>query len=166
MKFDQYQLLAKLTFGEQTTDGAPAARFADIPTERLHPLVLAYVGDAVFNLYIRTQLLHYEQSKVRVLHGHGARMVSATLQAHAIRTLEPELTETEMDIVRRGRNAKSTVPKSASVGDYRYSTGFEALLGYLYLSKSEARLAELSEKAFVVISRKLSNTNENDGEEK
>ena len=166
MKFDQFQFLARQTFGEVTGQGIPAARFTEISPERLHPLVLAYVGDAFFSLYVRTKLLCYEQSKVRVLHGHGARMVSATMQARAIRKLEPELTEAELDFVRRGRNAKSSVPKSASVGDYRYSTGFEALLGYLYLDQKEERLTELAEKAFVIISREIANPIENDGEKK
>ncbi len=157
MKFDQYELLAAKTFGDLGADGAPKARFAAADARALHPLVLAYIGDAYFNLYVRTRLLAFEQNRVRVLHGHGARMVSATLQAHALRALEDGLSEDELAVVRRGRNAKSTVPKSASVGDYRASTGFEALLGYLYLSADEARLTALASDAFVVISRKLSN---------
>ncbi len=165
MKFDQFELLAARTFGDRGADGAPVARFGAADARTLHPLVLAYIGDAYFNLYVRTRLLAFEQSRVRVLHGHGARMVSATLQAHALRALEGGLSEDELAIVRRGRNAKSTVPKSASVGDYRASTGFEALLGYLYLSGDEARLTALASEAFVVISRKLSNP-DGDGEEK
>ncbi|HMM23136.1 MAG TPA: ribonuclease III domain-containing protein [Selenomonadales bacterium] len=136
--------------------GTPTARFAAVPPE-LHPLVLAYIGDGFFNLFVRTRLLHFEQNKVRVLHSHGSRMVSATLQAYALRALEDELTEEERAVVRRGRNAKSTVPKSASVADYRYSTGFEALLGFLYLKGENTRLTELAEHAFAIISRKLAN---------
>lgn len=165
MKFDQYQLLAAKTFADLGADGIPQARFAAADAARLHPLVLAYIGDAFFNLYVRTRLLAFEQNRVRVLHGHGAKMVSATLQAYALRRLEGGLSEDELSIVKKGRNAKSTVPKSASVGDYRASTGFEALLGYLYLSGDEARLTALAGDAFVVISRKLSNPDEN-GEEK
>jgi ribonuclease-3 family protein len=92
VKFDQFQLLAHKTFGELDAAGVPVERFDAIPAERLHPLVLAYIGDAFFNLYVRTRLLRYEQSKVRVLHGHGSKMVSATLQAYALKQLEPELT--------------------------------------------------------------------------
>jgi ribonuclease-3 family protein len=165
VKFDQYELLAAKTFGEIGADGAPQPRFAAADAAGLHPLVLAYVGDAFFNLFVRTRLLAFEQNRVRVLHGHGARRVSATLQAYALRRLEDGLTEDELAVVRRGRNAKSTVPKSASVSDYRASTGFEALLGYLYLSGDEARLTALASDAFVIISRKLSNPDEN-GEEK
>lgn len=165
MKFDQFQLLTDKTFGEFDADGAPVERFAAAPAERLHPLVLAYIGDAFFNLYVRTRLLRYEQNKVRVLHGHGSKMVSATLQAHALKKLEPQLSEAELDVVRRGRNAKSTVPKSASVSDYRYSTGFEALLGCLYLNGEEDRLWDIAGQAFVIISRKLANADKDVGEE-
>jgi len=166
VKFDQFQFLARQTFGQIDAQGVPAERFDEIPVQGLPPLVLAYIGDAFFSLFVRTKLLHFEQSKVRVLHNHGARMVSATLQAQALKKLEPDLSESELDIVRRGRNAKSAVPKSASVGDYRSSTGFEALLGYLYLNKNEARLEQLAELAFVAISREIANPIENDGEKK
>lgn len=163
MKFDQFQFLEEQTFAALTAGGIPQERFTEITPERLHPLVLAYVGDAFFSLYVRTKLLYYEQGKVRVLHSHGSKMVSATLQAYALKELEPELTENEVDIVRRGRNAKSTVPKSASVGDYRYSTGFEALLGYLYLSDNKVRLTELVDQAFVIISREIANQTKKGG---
>jgi ribonuclease III family protein len=166
VKFDQFQFLARQTFAEVDARGVPTERFDAIEAQHLPPLVLAYIGDAFFSLFVRTKLLHFEQSKVRVLHSHGAKLVSATLQAHALKKLEPALSQAELDIVRRGRNAKSTVPKSASVGDYRSSTGFEALLGYLYLNKSEVRLKELAEQAFVVISREIANPIENDGEKK
>lgn len=165
MKFDQFQFLAGQTFGHQVPDGQQQARFAEADARTLPPLVLAYVGDAFFNLYVRTRLLAFEQNHVRVLHSYGSRMVSATLQAHALRQLEEELSEEEQSMVRRGRNAKSTVPKSASVGDYRASTGLEALLGYLYLRGDEARLTALTDKIFVIISGRLSNPVEN-GEKK
>lgn len=157
MNFDHFQFLVDRTFAQDTATAAPA-KYQDIPADRLPPLVLAYIGDAWFTLYVRTKLLWFEQNKVRVLHTHSAKMVSATMQAAAYRALESQLTEAELDFVRRGRNAKSTVPKSATVGDYRYSTGFEALLGYLLLSKQEERLAELCGQAFVIISREMTNT--------
>ncbi|MBP2655072.1 MAG: hypothetical protein H6Q73_2641 [Firmicutes bacterium] len=160
MKFDQFEFLTQQTFGQINSDGSPTMRFADILPDRLHPLVLAYVGDAVFNLYVRTRLLNFEQNRVRVLHGHGAKMVSATLQAYALRQVEQELTEKERDIIRRGRNAKANVPKSASVSDYRSSTGFEALLGYLFLEGNNVRVNDIAERCFVIISRKLTNIDE------
>lgn len=157
MKFDQFQFLVENAFGEPQSDGPPPLKYKDTPAERLHPLVLAYVGDAYFTLYVRTQLLGYEQNKVRVLHTFGSKIVSATMQAIAYKGIEHELTEQEKSVARRGRNAKSTVPKSATVGEYRASTGFETLLGYLYLEKQQERLAELVEKSFVIISREMAN---------
>ena len=148
MKFDQFSFLARKTFGELNSEGIPQARFAEVRPEGMHPLVLAYIGDAYFNLYVRSRLLNYEQAKVRILHNHGAKMVSATMQARALREMESGLDENELQIIRRGRNAKSTVPKSASIADYRYSTGFEALLGYLFLSEKQSRLTEIAEQAF------------------
>ena len=96
-----------------------------------------------------------EQVKVRVMHSWSAQMVSATVQAAALRCIEPELSLAEMEIVRRGRNTKSTVPKSASVADYRASTGFEALLGYLYVKGDYERLSEIAANAFDTISREM-----------
>lgn len=166
MKFDQFQFLVDNAFGEANGDGPPPVKYTDTPAERLHPLVLAYVGDAYFSLYVRTQLLSYEQNKVRVLHTFGAKIVSATMQALAYKTLESELTEQEKSVARRGRNAKSTVPKSATVGEYRASTGFETLLGYLYLTKNNERLSEIVEKAFAVISREMTKIANNSGGQK
>lgn len=160
MRFDQFQSLSRQTFGDLGSEGVPSARFEEVSPEKIHPLVLAYIGDAYFNLYVRTKLLFFEQAKVRVLHGHGAKMVSATMQAKALRQLEAELTESELAVIRRGRNAKSTVPKSASIADYRISTGFEALLGFLYLSNSGDRLEQLADRAFVIISREIANSKE------
>lgn len=153
MRFDHFELLRNRVLEQVEAD--PSAKEFDGPPQRLHPLVLAYIGDAFFALYVRNRLLNYEQGRVRVLHNFSAKMVSATSQANALRLLEPELNDAETDIVRRGRNAKSTVPKSASVADYRYSTGFEALLGYLYLNKNYERLSEIAEKSFAIISREM-----------
>lgn len=166
MKFDQFQFLVNNAFGEGTGDGAPPVKYTETQPERLHPLVLAYVGDAYFTLYVRTQLLSYEQNKVRVLHTFGSKIVSATMQALAYKTLENDLTEEEQGVARRGRNAKSTVPKSATVGEYRASTGFETLVGYLYLTKQHERLSEIVEKAFAVISREMTNSANNSGGQK
>lgn len=158
MKFDQFQFLMQNVFAESGGDGPPPIKYNDIPVERLHPLVLAYIGDAYFSLYVRTNMLAYEQNKVRVLHTLDATIVSATMQAVAYRSFESELTETELNIAKRGRNAKSTVPKSATVADYHSSTGFEALLGFLYLSKDYDRLREIVEKSFAVITREMTKT--------
>ena len=152
MKFAQFKFLRQrlLEKANQGTD----QEFGGSP-ERLHPLVLAYIGDAFFALYVRTRLLTDEQVKVRVMHSWSAKMVSATVQAAALRCIEPELSLAELEVVRRGRNTKSTVPKSASVADYRSSTGFEALLGYLYIKGDYERLSEMAANAFDTISREM-----------
>ena len=124
---------------------------AAIKPNAVHPIVLAYVGDAVFSLAVRVMLTMREQDRVGVLHDVGARFVSARLQAKAYEALVPYLTEEEADIARRARNAKSTVPKSASVSEYRHSTALEALVGWLYLSGRQERLMTLMEAAMDTI---------------
>lgn len=118
--------------------------------KQVHPVELAYIGDAVFSLYVRRRLLPVS-SHVQVLHDLAARMVSAVMQAKAMDALEGDLTEEESQIARRGRNTKSTVPKSASVREYRQGTAFEALMGYLYLMDQKERLHELMDRSFVLI---------------
>lgn len=135
-------------------------KYQNVEVARLHPLVLAYIGDAYFTLFVRTRLLGFEQNKVRILHDYDAKIVSAVMQAQAAYCLESVWTEEEKAIFKRGRNAKSTVPKSATVVEYRNSTGFEAVLGYLYLTEKFERLADIAEQAFVIISRKLTDNNE------
>lgn len=154
MEFKQFQFLVGSMFSPSES-GAPRERCADVCPETLHPLVLAYIGDAYFSLYVRRRLLAFEQSKVRVLHQFGAQIVSAVWQAAAYRALEPELTEAEKEIFRRGRNAKSHAPRSSSVTEYRASTGFEALLGTLCLDGKTERLEALAELAFQHIARAM-----------
>ena len=114
--------------------------------ELLNPIVLAYVGDAVLEMYVRQLLVSRPNLKPNDLHRAATRFVSAKAQAEALRVIESHLTETERDVVRRGRNAKSGgAPKNADVLDYRHSTGFESLLGYLHYKLEEARLAEVLE---------------------
>ncbi len=155
MNFNHFQSLVDNFFTVDEAGELSPAKYQDIPVERLPALVLAYIGDAYFTLYVRTRLLGYEQNKVRVLHTFDAKIVSAVMQSKAIKALEAELTPEEADVLRRGRNAKSTVPKSASISEYRYATGFEALVGYLYLQKQQDRLSEIVDKAFVIISREM-----------
>ena len=107
----------------------------------LPPLSLAYVGDAVYELYVRRNLLK-QSTKVHHLHQLAIRRVNNNTQAALLESILPELTEKEAAIAKRGRNAKSgQVPKNADVVTYRWSTGLEALVGYLYLAKDEERLA-------------------------
>lgn len=155
MNYDHFQKLVNNFFTLNEAGDVAPAKYNDIAVNQLPALVLAYVGDAYFTLYVRTRLLGYEQNKVRVLHTFDAKMVSAVMQSKAVKLLEDQLTAEEADILRRGRNAKSTVPKSASIAEYRYATGFEALMGYLYLQKKHDRLSEIVDKAFDIISREM-----------
>ncbi len=122
---------------------------------QLPALILAYVGDAVFSLHLRTTMLAVELNKVQVLHTLLARMASAPLQAQALHSLEDSLTETEQAVVRRGRNAKSRVPRNASIAEYRSSTALEALFGYLYLAHQQARLEQLLKQVVSFMCRNL-----------
>ncbi len=111
------------------------------------PLVWAYVGDAVYEKYIRTYLVKNTYLKPHRLHIESIKYVKASAQAKKLQELEEILTEEEKEIVRRGRNTKNHhLPKNADVTEYMYSTAFEALIGYLYLTKQEKRLNEILEK--------------------
>ena len=107
-------------------------------------LNLAYVGDTVYDLYVRAYLIHTHSETVHNLHVLSAKMVCAQGQARAFFALEKELTEEERAVYRRGRNAHSgTVPKNANVMDYRVATGLETLLGHLWVLGREERVDEL-----------------------
>ena len=108
------------------------------------PLVLAYLGDAVYELIIRTKVVNQGNMQVNKMHKKSASLVKAETQANLIRALLPELSSEEEAVFKRGRNAKSmTTAKHAKVIDYRMATGLEALVGYLYLSEQFERLMEL-----------------------
>lgn len=108
------------------------------------PLVLAYIGDAVFELIIRTIMVRQDNCQVQKLHKRTSTLVKAENQADMIDRMMEELTEEELAVYRRGRNAKSyTKAKNASTGTYRKATGFEALIGYLYLQKKTDRIIDL-----------------------
>lgn len=111
------------------------------------PLVWAYIGDSVYELYIRTKLVNETKLNPHKLHIEAIKYVKAKAQADTLTKIYDELTDEEKDIVRRGRNAENHhLPKNAEVIDYMYSTAFEALIGYLYLSKQDKRLQEILEK--------------------
>lgn len=108
------------------------------------PLTLAYLGDSVYDLLIRTILVKRGNRPVADLHKTASSLVKASAQSRMIGVLEPYLTEEEMSVYRRGRNAHpSTIAKNATMADYRRATGFEALIGYLYLKEEYARITEL-----------------------
>lgn len=109
----------------------------------LSPSVLAFVGDAVYGLYVRTALAAVNRPSGE-LHRLSVTMVNASAQAKAYTFIEPELTEKEIAIFKRGRNFHtSTAPKSSTKGDYHTATGLECLFGWLYLSKNSKRADEL-----------------------
>lgn len=116
----------------------------EIDERSLSPLQLAYIGDAVYELFIRTYIIGIKDAPVNELHNEVVKYVKAKAQADIIHSLEQNLTEEEWSIVKRGRNAKSgTVPKNANLQDYRYATGFETLIGYLYLEGNYKRIHEI-----------------------
>ncbi len=112
----------------------------ELDSELPSPLVLAYLGDAVYELFVRKELISRGHSAVNNLHMHTVKLVKASSQAKLLHEIEDKLTLEEIKIVKKGRNTKSTVPKNADMVDYRYSTGLEALLGYLYWKKENQRL--------------------------
>ena len=108
------------------------------------PLTWAYVGDCVYELYVRTELVDKTNLKPHYLHMEAIKKVKAKSQAEALNKIYDLLTEEEKDVVRRGRNAENHhLPKNANVQEYMYSTAFESLIGYLYLTKQEKRLKEI-----------------------
>lgn len=124
-----------------------------VDEKQLNSLALAYMGDAVYELYVRHHLLQSGKVRPNQLHKEATAYVSAKSQAkylHMLMEMEA-LTESEVTIVKRGRNAKSgSVPKNTDVQTYRYSTAFEALIGYLYLAGNEERIEELISTVFAL----------------
>ena len=111
------------------------------------PLTLAYIGDGVYELIIRTILVKKGNCPVNRLHKKASSLVKAAAQSAIIKKIEEELTQEEHDIYRRGRNAHSpTMAKHATMADYRRATGFEALMGYLYLKEDYERMITLVRK--------------------
>ena len=113
----------------------------------LPPLTWAYVGDCVYELYIRTKLVNETHMKPHALHIESIKYVKAGAQSEILKRIYDNLSDEEKDVVRRGRNAENHhLPKNANVQEYMYSTAFEALIGYLYLTKQNVRLKEILDK--------------------
>ena len=118
----------------------------------LSPLTWAYVGDCIYELYIRTDLVNKTKLKPHKLHIETIKYVKAKAQADILKRIEKNLTEKELEIVRRGRNAENHhLPKNCNVQEYMYATAFEALIGYLYLTKQNKRLQEILNKVSVIV---------------
>jgi len=110
----------------------------------MNPLALAYIGDTIYDLFVRQYVISQPNHRPHHLHREASRYVSAKAQAKALERWLPLLSEEEQEVVRRGRNAKSgTVPKNTDVLVYRHSTAFECLIGYLYYRLQHDRLHDL-----------------------
>ena len=117
----------------------------------MSPLVWAYVGDSVYELYIREHLVEGTNLKPHKLHINAIKYVKAKAQAEILEKLQDFLTDEEKEIVRRTRNTENHhLPKNANLKDYMYATAFEGLIGYLYLSGEENRLKEILNKCIIV----------------
>lgn len=128
--------------------------FTKEEAKQLNPLQLALIGDAVYEIYIRNYILSKNiDLSAHKIHVNAIKFVKAKSQALIMHEIESELMDEEEYIYKRGRNAKSaTVPKNADVRDYRMATGFEALVGYLYLIGEKERLEFIFEKSIDIIS--------------
>lgn len=116
----------------------------EMDVNMLSPLTWAYVGDAVYELYIRTNLVNNTKLKPHKLHIESIKFVKAKAQAEILKRIDEFLTAEEKEIVRRARNAENHhLPKNADPADYMYSTAFEGLIGFLYLTKKDERLKEI-----------------------
>lgn len=118
------------------------------------PLALAYIGDGIYDLIIRSMIVGKGNTQANQLHRQTSQLVKAHTQSEMIEVLLPELTEEEQAVYKRGRNAKSpTMAKNATMADYRRATGFEALMGYLYLENQMERMMELIKTALAGIGK-------------
>ncbi len=116
----------------------------DVDVRTYSPLTLAYIGDGIYDLIIRSLVVAKGNTRAGELHKRTSQIVKAKTQAEMAEILLPILSEEEADIYRRGRNAKSpTMAKNATMSDYRKATGFEALMGYLYVKDELPRMVEL-----------------------
>ena len=119
--------------------------------KQLNQLVLAFVGDSVFTLFVRDRLARTSDSKAGALHKKASEIVKATAQARFLDALEPEFTDAEKDIARRAKNShNNTKAKNASVLDYKKATEFEAVVGYLHLTGQTERLNYIMEKSYSI----------------
>lgn len=115
------------------------------------PVKLAYLGDAIYELHIRSYLMNEKKGKVNDLNQMAVSYVNASAQGYAARELEGFLDTREWRVLKRGRNYKSTPPKNANVSDYKYATGVEALLGQLYIEGNNERIYEVMRKCIALI---------------
>ncbi len=124
---------------------AQAVKPCKLDPDNVSPLNLAFIGDSVYEAVIRTKVLEESNSSLKDLNLRAGKYTNAKAQCEMARLIESELTEHEAAVFKRGRNAKSlSAPKSCSIGEYRQATGFESLIGYLYLCGNAERIDELT----------------------
>lgn len=148
MRFDRYLFLK-----EQAVK-ACSKSLPGTDADEASPVLLAYIGDAAFTLYTRLRLIE-ASGNVRVVSDLDMRIVSAKYQNLIMESLASALTAEEESVFRRGRNAKTAVPKSATVHEYRMATAFEALVGWLLLKGREERLEEILDRSYEIASAQL-----------
>ncbi len=119
-----------------------------VPPIQYSPLTLAYIGDCIYELYVRSYLIKDSNRNVNTLHKTAAKHVCCKAQSELYRKIEPLLSDEEMGVFKRGRNTKSHVPKNSDMSDYRIATGVEALIGFLYLSGKKQRICDLLKHIF------------------
>lgn len=128
----------------------------ELDVNQMSPLVWAYVGDSVYEQFIRNYLVTNTKYKPHKLHIEATKFVKASAQAEILQKLEDALTEEEKEIVRRTRNTQNHhIAKNASVQDYMYATAFEGLIGYLHLTKQKDRLEEILDMSLKIQNDKL-----------
>lgn len=166
VKFKQYQALHKETIDKLRAlvdtdldrDGLfygdeslllKKAMVASDKAAQLDSLTLAYMGDGVYSLFIRQLVVSVGILHVRVLHAIVTSFICAKAQARALEELEASFNEVELQVAKRARNSHVHVPKSATVQEYRWSTAFEAVLGYLYMTQQTKRLQSFMKQAFI-----------------
>lgn len=121
----------------------PMDKLDEIRIRELTPVALAYIGDTIYDLHVRTYLVSRRAGRIEAMHKLASSVVNARAQAQAALMLEPLFSEREAEIFRAGRNAKSAPPKNMSREDYSLATGLEAVIGYLALTGQEARTEAL-----------------------
>ncbi len=151
MKFKQFQFLKNQAINKLKAIDAEHTEIKPLTVEQAlsgDPLMLAYIGDAMYSMYVRERVIQMGIPKVQVLHTVVTEFICAKSQAKALLALEDSFTENEQAIAKRGRNSNVNVPKSSTVQEYRSSTAFEAILGFLYETRQMERLESIMDKAF------------------
>lgn len=129
--------------------------FEEDDIRQMSPLVLAYLGDVVYEWHIRAYVIQKKRGNVHALHKRSVDYVKASGQAWAVHEMEGFFSEEEKNIIRRGRNQKPlTVPKNAKLSDYRYATGLEALLGFLAMREKTDRIEAIMAEVIKVVEQK------------